>query len=307
MTALLRITLLEWLVAALAFGQQTAPGGTTSVAGIFSSTIFSTANRDDARAALKVCFDRLRPKDGDRIDSSVEIVDSLGEIRDRLRTHSASLVALSVFEYLELENTHLMVPVLTDARGARGALYSYVLLVNRASGISTAAGLRGKNLLTYSRGKGRVAGIWLEAFLARERLGRPASFFGTVKMTDKPQTCILSLFFGSADGCVVDEVNLDVAKEMNPQLGQLLVVAKSHPLIESVIAVPAEPRPYQAELIDGMLGLTRSAGGRQLLVVFKTDRLVRLQAGDLDSARELWSDYRRLGGPPPGGRDKERR
>ena len=86
---------------------------------------------------------------------------------------------------------------------------------------------------------------------------------------------------------------------MNPQLGQLRVLARSRPMIESVIAVPAEPHPYQKELIDAMLSLHEDPRGRQLLMVFKTARLVRVQPGDLDSARELWRDFYRLTGSPP--------
>jgi hypothetical protein len=128
------------------------------------------------------------------------------------------------------------------------------------------------------------------------------------------------LFFGTVDACVVDEVNLSLAKEMNPQLGQLRVLARSRPMIGSVIATPVEPGSFQNELLDTILSLHQDARGRQLLMVFKTDRVVRIQPGDLDSARELWRDYYRLPGslpnrPPvsapapeisPGDRGKER-
>jgi hypothetical protein len=48
-----------------------------------------------------------------------------------------------------------------------------------------------------------------------------------------------------------------------------------------------------------MLSLHESPRGRQLLMVFKTERIVRIQPGDLDSARELWRDYYRLPGSAP--------
>jgi hypothetical protein len=109
----------------------------------------------------------------------------------------------------------------------------------------------------------------------------------------------LPLFFGTVDACVVDETNLNLAKEMNPQLGQLRVLARSRPMIGSVIATPVEPIPYQNELLDTILALHEDARGRQLLMVFKTDRVVRVQPGDLDSARELWRDYSRLPASSP--------
>ena len=126
------------------------------------------------------------------------------------------------------------------------------------------------------------------------------------------------MFFGAADACVVDKVSLDLAKEMNPQLGQLTVLARSRRLIESVTATPVAQRPYQTEMIDAILSLHEDVSHRQLLMVVKAERVVRLQSGDLDTVRALWREYCRLPGavpnrPPvpavesdPAGRGKDR-
>ena len=267
---------------------------------VASIRIVSSVNRNDVRAALKVCFDILAQKSGFLLDTRVDVLDSVAEIRERLRNRSVDLVMLAMPDYLELESSRLIVPILTDVRGAQAAApYSYLLMVNPGSGATSVASLRGKNLLVAARSSGPAAGEWLEVLLGKEKLGRAAAFFGSIKTSDKPQSCILPLFFDAADACVVDEINLDLAREMNPQLGRLRELARSPPMIESVVALPAEPGPYQKELIDTMLSLHGDPRGRQLLMVFKTDRLVRIQPGDLDSARELWKDYARLTGPAP--------
>jgi phosphonate transport system substrate-binding protein len=267
---------------------------------VASSKTFHNVNRNDARAALKVWFDVVGQQRGFVLDSKVDIVDSVAEIRARLESRSVELVMMGVTDYLELESSRLVVPLLTDSRSAHGgALYSYLLLVNPSSGATTIASLRGKNPLVSSRGGHNTALAWLDVLLGKEQLGRAALFFASVKASDKAQACILPLFFGAVDACVVDEINLNLTKEMNPQLGQLRVLARSRPLIESVIAMPAEPHPYQKELIDAILSLHENSRGRQLLMVLKTDRLVRIQPGELEPARELWRDYERLPGSPP--------
>jgi phosphonate transport system substrate-binding protein len=267
---------------------------------VASSKTFHNVNRNDARAALKVWFDVVGQQRGFVLDSKVDIVDSVAQIRERLESHSVELVMMGITDYLELESSRLVVPLLTDSRSAQGgALYSYLLLVNPSSGATAIASLRGKNILVSSRGGHNTALAWLDVLLGKEQLGRAASFFASIKAPDKAQACILPLFFGTVDACVVDEINLNVAKEMNPQLGQLRVLARSRPMIESVIATPVEPHPFQKELIDAMLALHMDPRGRQLLMVFKTDRLVRIQPGDLEPARELWTAYARLPGSPP--------
>lgn len=309
-TWLCRFALLPGATIAMALAQ---PNATSKAAGveargfhrtqlrdISSSQAFKNINRNDARAAVKAWLDVVAQQKGFPADSRVDILDSVAEMRERLLSRTVELVTLSISDYLELESSGLIVPVLTDIRnGQSGALYSYVLLVNPTSGATTIGNLRGKNILVSSRVGSNTGIAWIDVVLSKEKLGRAASFFGSIKVPDKAQACILPLFFGSVDACVVDESSLTLAKELNPQLGKLRVLARSRPLLESLVATPADPYSFQKELIDAMLSLHEDARGRQLLMVFKTDRLVRLQPGDVDAARELWRDYYRLPGSLP--------
>lgn len=274
--------------------------GRAQLRDVSSSKAFKNINRNDARAAVKAWLEVVAQQKGFKADCLVDILDSVAETRERLQNHSVEVVTLSVFDYLELEASGLVVPVLTDTRnGQSSALYSYLLLVNPSSGINTIGGLRGKNILVSSRIGADVGMAWIDVQLAREKLGRASSYFGSIKIPDKPQACILPLFFGGVDACVVDEISLNLSKELNPQLGKLKILARSRPLIETLIAMPVEPFPLRKELIDAMLTLHKDVHGRQLLTVFKTDRIVRLEPGDLDAARELWRDYNRLPGASP--------
>jgi hypothetical protein len=45
-------------------------------------------------------------------------------------------------------------------------------------------------------------------------------------------------------------------------------------MTEGVNTTPAQPNPYRQELIDSILSLHNHPRGRQVLMVFKTDRLV---------------------------------
>ncbi|MEO8592047.1 MAG: PhnD/SsuA/transferrin family substrate-binding protein [Candidatus Solibacter sp.] len=267
--------------------------------GVASGKTLNSLNRNDSRAAIKAWFDIVARQRGFLLDSKVDVVDSVMEMRERLQNHSVELLMLSITDYLELESSRLAVPALTHAPSSEGVgLHSYFLLAKTSSSAATISSLRGKSILVSSRNGSNTGLAWIDVLLGSEKPERAASFFASAQVVEKPQACILPLFFGRVDACVVDEVNFNLAKEMNPQVGQLKVLARSRPLIESIITT-AEPRPYQNELIEAMLSLHESPGGRQLLTVFRTERLVRIQPGDLDSARELWRDYYRLPGSSP--------
>jgi hypothetical protein len=65
------------------------------------------------------------------------------------------------------------------------------------------------------------------------------------------------------------------------------------------MAIPTEPQADQKDFVEALLSLHENPRGRQMLMVFKADRIVRLQPGWMDSARELWKDYYRLPGSIP--------
>jgi ABC-type phosphate/phosphonate transport system substrate-binding protein len=294
----MRGAICAWFAVGLALAQQNAALRPARLYEVASSKNLNNVNRNDARAAIKVWAELVAKQRGFLLDSKVDIVDSVAEIVERLETHSVDALMITVAEFMDLETKHPVLPVFVPARGGE-SLYSYVLLVKPSSATTTLAGLRGKSLVSSSRTSENAGIAWLDVTLGKERLGRAASFFGSIKTADRPQGCILPLFFGTVDACVVDEVNLNLAKEMNPQLGQLRVLARSRPMTETVIATPLQPQQYQKEWMEALMSLHEDPRGRQMLMVFKTERVIRFQPGDLDSARELWRDYYRLPGSVP--------
>jgi ABC-type phosphate/phosphonate transport system substrate-binding protein len=290
------------LLSAFGFAQDPPAGGLrhARLYEVASSKMLNNVNRSDAQAALKVWAELMGQQKGFLLDTKVDIVDTIAELIARLESRSVDVMAICVTEFLELEARRLAMPVFTNGRGIHGdAPYSYMLVVKGSTAATSLAELRGKNILVSSRTLENAGIAWLEVMLGKERLGRASSFFASMKITDKSQGCILPVFFGTADACIVDEVNLDLAKEMNPQLGQLKVLARSRPMIENIVAVPVGSFPYRKEWREAMLSAQRDPRGRQILMVFKTERVVPVQPADLDSARELWREYFRLPGSMP--------
>jgi hypothetical protein len=174
-----------------ALAQQGMPGKATSADSsglrhmlfrwVASSKIFNNVNRDDARAALKVLSDIVPQQRGYGIDSTVDIVDTLAEIRHRLQSHSVELLTLGARDYLELESSNLIVPVLTDSRTPQGGpQYSYVLLVGPSSGATSMASLRGNNILVSARGNGETGMAWLEVLLGKNGCQAAGMHFAAV-------------------------------------------------------------------------------------------------------------------------------
>jgi ABC-type phosphate/phosphonate transport system substrate-binding protein len=275
-------------------GTNTTAGGLrpTRLHAMVRNSMFAALHRNDAVAAIKSWFELTGKERGFALDSRVDVAYGAAAVERRLKEGSVDILILDVVDCLRLEGRGLVVPELVGhSSSGMGPRYSYVLLVGQSSSAKALSDLRGKSLHHFWRTGSNTGLAWLEVTMARGRLGRASYFFTTTKQAKQPQECVLPLFFGKVDACL---------REMNPQLETLQVVARATSLIECLIAMPVAPHPYRQELLDAILALHSSPRGRQLLMVFKTGRLVRIAPGDLDAARAVWTEYRALAGASPG-------
>jgi ABC-type phosphate/phosphonate transport system substrate-binding protein len=237
---------------------------------VASESMFATVNQGDAVASMSVWIKQLGAMRGFQCETKMEIAQSIAQIRHKLSEHAVDLLVLDTPDYLALAKAGLVEALAVGTSRGQLAAFQYILLTNDASGSMQLAGLRGKRTMVASRTKSNMGLVWLEALLAENRLGLAASFFGSVEITNRPSPCVLSLFFGKIDACVVDSGNFESVKELNPQLGRLRVVAHSEALLEGLLAMPVRPQnPKKREVIDAILNLHKAGVSEQLGIIFK--------------------------------------
>jgi hypothetical protein len=261
---------------------------------IVSDLLFGTANPNDATASMRIWTEQIGRIRGFQFNTKIEIGRSVGQMRQSLAEYSVDLLVLDTSDYLALADGKLIEAVAAGTNRGQLLVYPYLLLTKDAAEAGRFDGLRGKRIVVASRTKSNLGMVWLETLLAENRLGRAATFFGSVEIGYRASACVLPLFFGKIDACVVDFANLESLKELNPQLGRLHVAARSEGLVEGLIAMPVQPHPYQSELIDSILNLHKTPAGEQLGVVFKTGPLMRVGSEPFESVRALCGRYRRL-------------
>ena len=297
-------SLLHWMtVAALAVasalptpagGQGTAPLLRKSrLHVVYSSSVFRTVSKNDAIAAMRVWVATVGRQKGFDLECSVEVIDGLAELSRRVKEGPPGVVLLDAFEYFDLANLGLLVPTFVGSKGKGDDPVYYALLVSRDSGVETVADLRGKTLVSYAGSRSDIGRKWLDALLHDSKLGVAEQFFRSVNSTSNPSAAVLPVFFGREGAGVVDRNAFEVMKEMNPQLGsKLRILAVSPPLADGILCIDKRPIDYREELLDGLKNLHQDAAGRQILLVFKSNKLKPVDAEILDRLRELWVKQR---------------
>jgi len=170
-------------------------------------------------------------------------------------------------------------------------------VANQEPGLATISGLRGKTLAIQTDCRADLGRMWIDVLLHESGLGPADRFFGSVSSVSTPSAAVLPVFFGKTGAAIVDRASFQVMNEMNPQIGsRLRVLAASSSLITGVMCVDKRQISYRADLMQALRDLHQTADGRQILLVFKSDRMKPLSREDMEPVRTLCAKYRLIPG-----------
>jgi len=300
------LLLASFLLAPLSFravptataGQDAPPGlRRAHMEILYSSSLFRTVSKNDAIAAIRVWTETVGRQNGFLLDCSVSVAEDVAEIKRHLQEGLTGMVVLDPVEYFELSGLGLLEPVFTGTRGKGDESLQFLLVANREPGLTTVSGLRGKTLAIQTDSRADLGRMWIEVLLHEDGLGPADRFFSSLSLVSTPSAAVLPVFFGKMGAGVVDRASFEVMKEMNPQIGsRLRVLAVSPPLIKDILCVDKRHIEYLEDLMQALRELQQTAAGKQILMVFKSDRLKPVDTEDLERVRALLTKYRLISG-----------
>jgi phosphonate transport system substrate-binding protein len=257
---------------------------------VLSERLFSATNRNDVVGAMKIWSDLIGCLTHNDVDTKVVVLSTPQELRQSVIEQGAQVLVLDGVEFLDLSEKGLVEGVGVASGDGRPLTPRYGLLVN--SQVDALAQLRGKRATFYLRTSSAASVAWTATLLAKNRLGSIESFFGASEVSTKSTNCILPLFFGRIDACVVDSRSWETARELNPQIGnKLKMLAQSVPVMEGVTAVPKLSTEDRRRVVAGVLEMHKFPAGEQILTVFHTGPMIPYRPEYLESTRQFWNEY----------------
>ena len=256
----------------------------------YTRSSFRGVNLNDASVALRIFAQTTALKRGYDMEVDVQFFESPAACEAAIRKGAINLAILDAWDFLDMNIRPLMEPVVVHMD--QGSVYkNYLLVTRKGGGMTNLAMLRGADLLVLEGKGGNISRAWLDHLLSAGQLGTKETFFRTLVPVIKPTEAVLPVFFGSRPACLVDRGAFQLMVELNPQIGQTLVIlAVSDPYLESVTCMSHSGWPSERtrrDLIKAMLELEHEPSGRQILELFKVDRLVPFQENYLDTVQQL--------------------
>lgn len=236
---------------------------------------FHGVNQLDAEAAFRILSRTVGKTHGYEVDAAAQAFDSSEALSRALHDEILHITIMDTWSYLELADKSAIEPVFVHAD--RDQVLRRFLLLAKDERFHSLEDLRGKSLNILSLPTCILGQKWFSSLLVGRGFQDPRDFFVSVEYFDKPMNAVLPVFFGKKDAVLVDEVQLALMAELNPQLNTLKVVVASEPLLASLVCFSKKgwksPKIRKA-LYQALLSLHESPAGQQILTLFKTERAV---------------------------------
>jgi hypothetical protein len=289
--------LLAPLLLLLALRAPAQPAPQVRITAGIARNAFLAVNPQDMDAAFRTLGAALGRNYGYDLRLEARFFDQTAEFQAAVAAGEIQVGLINPWEFMDLHANLEVEPAFVHIDHEQPTC-RYLLLTSRRSGLNAVSDLRGLDLLVLDGPAGAMALPWLETILDQERLGPAERFFGRLEMAPRASAAVQPVFFGSRQACVLDQGSYQVMAELNPQLGEALqAIAVSPPYANGLMLLARKGWPSERTREDfrrAMLELPRTPEGRQLLTMFRTERLEPFRPELLDSAQKLKSDYLRV-------------
>lgn len=179
----------------------------------------------------------------------------------------------------------------TPSRDGVNKHNTLVLLVRNDLQIKTIHDLQGKRVGVQKDDE--VGRVYLDVLLMEEGLSRYDAFFSKVITEKKRSKILLKLFFNKIDAAVVTKGTLELVNEMNPQVGDAMHILEERSVqmgMASIFHKDIDPKIIE-KFENAIKTLHENERAKQILMLFKADRLKRFSKSDSDELKALYDRY----------------
>jgi phosphonate transport system substrate-binding protein len=259
----------------------------------YSSQVFYNVDPRDVIGLTKVWASLADRKLKYSRETSVVIFKNLAEAENALERNEVDILVTIPDEFISLRGRAPLTPVLSTDYG-KNFYVELLLLVRKDSGITRTSQLRGKTLRIETSQKGSIPLQWLDHFLMEQRYSGAREFFSSINMIPKASQVLMPVFFKQCDACLVSKNSYEVMSELNPQISrQMHILEKSPGFVSGIVSVRKDIRnPRRDAMLETLQDMHNDPQGKQLLTLFRINRLVPFMPEHLATAEKVIREHR---------------
>ena len=261
----------------------------------YSSNLFRGFNIYDARAAASILENAIVKQGAKFYKTEAVKIDDPNDISHLIMMKKLDFISMTSIEYLEIRGDGYLYPFVAPV-AKDSVLNRLLLLVNQDSNISSIKDLRGKSISTSSEyyENYKLPTIWLKYLLWKNKIKDGGNFLGNLKVSSNPSLIANEVFFKTTDACIIYESEFETLKELNPQIGEKLVVMEtSIPYITDVgcYTINCKNSSQLKDILEVTYSLNSNLYGKSLLRMLKVKQLVPYKKTYMYNVEQLYQEY----------------
>lgn len=255
----------------------------------FNVKITRDLNRSEVQAAMSLWADELSKKFG--VPARTEFYEDMASLR---RDFDQGKVNFVIAASMDIARNFSLAELADGFRGELLNDHTLLLLANKDARIADVRALAGKRIAILAGDD--LSEVYLETLCLRHYQRPCKQVFGSIESVANSNQLMMKLFFRKAD-LVLSKLNgYETARELNPQIGLTTQEVTRFPLKSTYYGLYSRKvsPDFRERSLKQVPGMHKEARGRQVLEVFKLDRLVIASEQELQPVYALLADYEAL-------------
>ena len=293
--ALLFLTINTFLL----FGQKKYPDEINFKMGLMVYA-FDEVNFSDGNAALEMWMESTRKsllkKGVKKIDIVYKSYDDLLKLEEDVKSNKIDVFSVKSTDFFRLKNANDYLPFFAGTRSAKSKFENFILIANKKSGFKNITDIIKEEITTAKTVYEDLSVVWVKVAI-KESSGQNLKKAIDVESTlISESNLLLGVFFGKYKCAVVSQSVYDVVCELNPKVkSEIQILATSDNLINNFFARKNNISKSTTEILDVYAtDLNEDEDGRQILNLFKVDRIEKISKSDIEETKKLVQKHKSL-------------
>jgi ABC-type phosphate/phosphonate transport system substrate-binding protein len=258
----------------------------------FSNSTISDVNLKDAKLAMEIWSKSLAKKMGFEYKTEVRFYKDIETLHSAVRNGEVDFVQLDSYDYLKWKYRDLVEPIMCGEK-SNTPLEKFYIIVHKDSGIRSLAGLKNKKIIIERGNKAGIPQIWFDYELLKARLPVARKYCASLILEDNPSRSVIPIYFRQADACVVTDRAYNTITELNPSFSnKITIITESPGFIIGFICVRKDcDENMRRAFIESGISLEKETEGRQMLTLFRLDRVAPYKPSYILNMERLTREY----------------
>ncbi len=261
---------------------------------------FDEVNFSDGNAALEMWMEStkksLLKKGVKKIDIVYKSYEDLIKLEDDVRNNQIDVFSIKSTDFFRLKNVNDYVPFFAGTRSAKSKFENFILITNKKSGFKNITDIIKEVITTAKSVYEDLSTMWVKIAI-QENSGQKLKKAIDIESTlISESNLLLGVFFGKYKCAVVSQSVYDVVCELNPKVkSETQILATSGNLINNFFARKKNISNSTSEILEVYAtDLNENDDGRQILNLFKVDRVEKIDKNDIEETKNLIQKYKSL-------------